>query len=87
MLKLDGAGGVSWQNAYGGAGVEFGYSVQETADGEQLMAVTPMHRVKGFNPEAGDWFWAKYDAAGKVAGCINCHQARAAENWIFAEPQ
>jgi hypothetical protein len=60
-------------------------------DGKQLMAVTPMYRVEGYNPEAGDWFWAKYDGAGKalksgkVDGCINCHRARAAENWIFAE--
>ncbi len=45
----------------------------------ELDAVTVMYKVKGYNPEGGDWFWAKYkpdgtaDAAGKVAGCIGCH--------------
>ncbi len=45
----------------------------------ELAAVTVMYKVDGYNPEAGDWFWAKYqpdgsvDAAGKVEGCIQCH--------------
>jgi LPXTG-motif cell wall-anchored protein len=38
-----------------------------------------MYKVEGYNPEGGDWFWAKYqpdgsvDAAGKVASCAGCH--------------
>lgn len=41
-------------------------------DKEKLMAVTPMYKSEGFNPDAGDWFWAKYGndgnamASGKV---------------------
>ena len=60
-------------------------------DGKTLMAVTPMYRVEGFNPEGDDWFWAKYgpngevQKSGKVAGCINCHKARKSQNWIFNE--
>ena len=60
-------------------------------EGKTLMAVTPMYKVKGFNPEGGDWFWAKYKAggevekAGKVQGCINCHASRKDQNWIFNE--
>jgi hypothetical protein len=56
---------------------------------EKLMAVTPMYKKKGYNPDAGDWFWAKYGpkgkvmTAGKVEGCINCHRAQ--ENWLFTE--
>ncbi|MFQ5858819.1 MAG: cytochrome P460 family protein [Anaerolineae bacterium] len=44
-----------------------------------LGAVTIMYKVKGYNPEGNDWFWAKIqpdgtvDAAGKPAGCIGCH--------------
>ncbi|OHD75533.1 MAG: hypothetical protein A3J97_00555 [Spirochaetes bacterium RIFOXYC1_FULL_54_7] len=45
----------------------------------QVTAITLMAKIKGFNPENGDWFWARYDlegksnASGKVNGCINCH--------------
>lgn len=45
-----------------------------------LDAVTIMYKVKGFNPDGGDWFWGKYkpdgsvDAAGKVASCAGCHR-------------
>ncbi|MEN8142415.1 MAG: cytochrome P460 family protein [Thermodesulfobacteriota bacterium] len=60
-------------------------------DGKTLMALTPMYKVKGFNPGDGDWFWAKYGAdgkvmkAGKVKGCIDCHKARENNDWIFNE--
>ena len=58
----------------------------------KLDAVTIMYRVKGYNPEAGDWFWAKYaadgsvDASGKVAGCIGCHTAVKDNDWLFVGP-
>lgn len=57
-----------------------------------LGAVTVMYRVDGYNPEAGDWFWAKYNAdgsiakEGKVAGCIGCHTAVINNDWIFTGP-
>ena len=60
-------------------------------DGKTLKAVTPMYKVKGFNPKEGDWFWAKYGPdgkvmkAGKVEGCINCHKSREKYNWMFKE--
>jgi hypothetical protein len=56
---------------------------------KKLAAVTVMYKVKGYNPEAGNWFWAKYGAdgsvakAGKVKGCINCHSARKGNDFIF----
>lgn len=56
-----------------------------------LMALTPMYKVKGYNPEGGDWFWAKYGTdgtimkEGKVTGCINCHKAMEDKNWLFTE--
>lgn len=62
-------------------------------DKKTLMAITPMYKVKDYNPEAGDWFWAKYgpngeiEGAGKVNGCINCHNAKKAEDFIFSEPK
>jgi len=60
-------------------------------DGKTLAAVTPMYKVDGYNPDAGDWFWAKYgpdgkvQAAGKVDSCINCHAAKKQNDYIFTE--
>ena len=57
-----------------------------------LAAVTVMYRVKGYDPDAGDWFWAKYKAdgsiakEGKVAGCIGCHTAAIGNDWVFTGP-
>lgn len=54
-----------------------------------LAAITIMYKAKGYNPEAGDWFWAKYnpdgtvDKEGKVGGCIKCHSAKADNDWVF----
>ena len=62
-------------------------------DKKTLMAVTPMYKVRGYNPDEGDWFWAKYGpdgnimSSGKVEGCINCHRARKNQDWIFTEPK
>jgi hypothetical protein len=43
------------------------------------MAITPMYKFKGYNPEGGNWFRAQYKPDGtvekseKVKGCIDCH--------------
>lgn len=58
-------------------------------DGRTLMAITVMYRTPNYNPQAGDWYWVKYNAdgtvaaappekgsmplAGRPAGCIKCH--------------
>lgn len=59
------------------------------APNKELMAITVMYKVKGFNPEGGDWFWAKYDAnfktlaSGKVDGCLGCHGTVKDNDYIF----
>ena len=46
-----------------------------------LAAVTVMYLVDGYNPDHGNWVFAKYqpdgtvDAFGRVPGCTTCHQA------------
>lgn len=61
---------------------------------KQLMAITVMYRSKGYNPDAGDWYWVKFHSNGSVAkappemqsmplagkpmGCIKCHGESAA---------
>jgi len=60
-------------------------------DKSTLMAVTPMYKMEGFNPEGGDWFWGRYGAdgnvmaSGKVKGCIDCHKKKKEKDWIFTE--
>ncbi len=57
-------------------------------DKKTLMAVTPMYKVKGYNPEGGDWFWVKYGAGGKILaagqpkGCIECHGVQKSKDWF-----
>ena len=60
----------------------------EGFDGD-LEAITLMVKLPGYNPDAGDWFWAKYqadgsiDAAGKPEGCIGCHGGVADNDYVF----
>jgi hypothetical protein len=62
-------------------------------DQKTLMAITPMYKLKGYNPEVGDWFWAKYKAdgtvekSGKVKGCIDCHRTQEEKDWLFTTPK
>ncbi len=63
--------------------------VKESFDqNKNKMNITVMYKIKDFNPEAGDWFWAKYtlegkpDLAGKIQGCIGCHGVKAANDYI-----
>lgn len=54
-----------------------------------LAAVTVMFKVDKYNPEANDWFWAKYnpdgtvDKEGKVGGCIGCHGQVKDNDYLF----
>ncbi|MEX2541447.1 MAG: cytochrome P460 family protein [Trueperaceae bacterium] len=54
-----------------------------------LAALTYMVKIPGYNPEAGDWFWAKttpdgsIDAAGKAQGCIACHSQAVDNDYVF----
>jgi len=66
---------------------------------KKLMAITVMLRSKGYDPEHGDWYYAKYLPTGKidttppemksmpVAGrfkmCIGCHNGAAGGDYAF----
>jgi len=72
--------------------------VKENFDrtGEKLLAITVMYRAKGYAPDDGDWYWAKYDAGGavstmkgmRVAGrvnmCVECHKSAGGHDYVFA---
>ncbi|MEM4409703.1 MAG: cytochrome P460 family protein, partial [Candidatus Caldarchaeum sp.] len=67
--------------------------------GKNLATITVMKKIKGYNKEAGDWFWVKFlpdgrvetmesngmkmVAAGKVGMCISCHSARAENDYLY----
>lgn len=57
--------------------------------GGELAALTVMYKLKGYNPQAGDWFWAKYApggepvSAGRLEGCIGCHGAMADNDYVM----
>ncbi len=57
----------------------------------KIRNITVQYKVgQDYNPEGGDWFWAKYspqgkvDAAGKLSGCIRCHKGRGDNDYITA---
>lgn len=56
---------------------------------KELVAVTAMAKVTGYNSDHGDWFWAKFDPDGTVAvegspaGCINCHLGMKENDYII----
>ncbi len=58
---------------------------------KKLTAIFVMYKVKGYNHNAGDWFWAKYApggkpvASGKVSSCISCHSSQKTNDYIFTE--
>jgi Cytochrome P460 len=67
--------------------------VKENLDSEKsLDALTVMVKVKDFNPDAGDWFWAKYTPEGEVlaegtpGGCISCHEGMDENDYIIVRP-
>ncbi len=57
-------------------------------DGVTLRSTTLMQKQAGFAPDAGDWYWARYDAAGTatnagaVTMCSGCH-ASAVKDYAF----
>jgi hypothetical protein len=58
---------------------------------KKLAAITVIYKIQGYNPSAGDWFWAKYDpsgkilASGKVESCIKCHGTHEKNDFIMTE--
>jgi len=57
-----------------------------------LAAVTLMYKAEGFHPDRNDWYWLQRTAAGnvpaegRVAGCINCHNGNASNDYLFLAP-
>ncbi len=56
---------------------------------KKMSALTVMYKIKDYNSEAGDWYWARFNTdgkggpEGKVAMCIGCHKPKANNDYIF----
>lgn len=56
---------------------------------KKFMALSVMYKIKGYNPEGGDWFWALYapdgkvESSGKVKSCIDCHSMKKDNDYIY----
>ena len=57
----------------------------------ELVSITVMAKTVGYNPEAGDWFWASYTpdgtvrVAGKPTGCIKCHEGMSDNDYVIVQ--
>lgn len=66
-----------------------------TEDGKTLAALTVMYRVKGYDPDNGDWYYMKFNGdgtvatangvrlGGKVKSCIDCHAGAGGGDFVF----
>ena len=56
---------------------------------KQLVSVTVMQKIKGYNLEGGDWFWVRFSTdskvndEGKVIMCLGCHTDAKTNDYIF----
>lgn len=56
---------------------------------KKFQGLSVMYKIKGYNPQAGDWFYAKYApdgkvlASGKVEACIKCHEKKKENDYLF----
>ena len=64
--------------------------VKENLTNDKVVdSITVMVKVKDYNPEVGDWFWAKYSPQGEVLaegtpkGCISCHEGMDRNDYII----
>ena len=56
---------------------------------KKLKFIAVMYKVKGYNPQDGNWFWAQYkpdgriESEGKVDECIKCHIAQKGNDYVY----
>lgn len=56
---------------------------------EEMVAITVMAKVEGYNPEGNDWFWARYGPDGSITaegvlnGCVSCHAGAVGSDYII----
>jgi hypothetical protein len=54
-------------------------------------SLTAMWKIDGYDPDHGDWFWARFDGttgevatfAGQESACYSCHSADPDSDWVW----
>lgn len=73
--------------AFGSLLVAENYTAQKKISGLMVML-----KIKGYNPQGGDWYWFHYDARGsvlaegRVASCIKCHRTINEKEYVVNVP-
>ena len=63
LAKYDTSGNLSWSKTWGGAGYDYGYSVQQTSDGGYIVTGS----TSSYGAGSDDMFLVKYDSAGTLS--------------------
>lgn len=90
VVRYDNATLALWDGGGEAPGGSIALKEEFDADGV-LLGFTAMQKRPGYDPDHGDWFWAKYDVdgtvrtSGQVAMCFTCH-ADAPSDYLHVEP-
>ena len=63
LVKYDSAGTLSWNKTWGGAGYDYGYSIQQTSDGGYIVT----GQTTSYGAGSGDMFLVKYTSTGNLS--------------------
>lgn len=59
---------------------------------ESLRSLSVRIKIKGYNPEGGDWYWFAFapdgtaQAEGRAGVCLGCHGKGKADDYIMGSP-
>ena len=78
----------------GKKGMAFGslIVVENYGPDQKLADISAKIKIKGYHPQADDWYWFRYApdgkvmAAGKVDFCLDCHRKQKENEYIMTAP-
>ncbi len=59
------------------------------SESDETEGLTVMWKVKGFDPDNNDWFWANFSrdgevkVEGKVGSCVACHGSARGNDFVY----
>jgi len=78
LIKTDANGNISWAKTYGGADYDWAFAVQQTLDGEYILAGV----TYSFGADSTDIFLIKTDANGNIGSCSIVQNASPTVNMV-----
>jgi hypothetical protein len=64
--------------------------IENYTKNKKLKTIDVMYKVKGYNPQGGNWFWTQYKvkgtalAEGMIDECIKCHEAQKKNDYVWS---